>query len=196
MTACRLAGSPTSVSPLSVKATTDGVSRLPSWLAMTVDVAPFHDRDHAVGRPQVDADDLFTFRHDQSPFPTIERWRGCGPRDPRDLSATAHSRDRPRALAAPSVARHPILRRPRVTESHYARPVPSARFIRSESPISRCIARTYVANERSLRSRRRRPGCQNDSRSDARSEDALPIWQNLGDAAARSQATRGSIRLL
>ena len=64
VTACRLAGSPTRVSPLAVNATTDGVRRLPSWLGMTVDVAAFHHRDDAVGRPQVDADDLFTFRHD------------------------------------------------------------------------------------------------------------------------------------
>src|ERR1700735_5563021 len=40
VTACRLAGSPTRVSPLLVKATTEGVSRLPSWLAMTVGAPP------------------------------------------------------------------------------------------------------------------------------------------------------------
>src|SRR6516165_2788328 len=38
--ACRLAGSPTRRSPLSVKATTDGVRRLPSWLGMTFTSLP------------------------------------------------------------------------------------------------------------------------------------------------------------
>ena len=38
--ACRLAGSPTRISPLVVNATTDGVSRLPSWLGMTVTSPP------------------------------------------------------------------------------------------------------------------------------------------------------------
>ncbi len=40
VTACRFAGSPTNVSPLSVKATTLGVVRLPSWLAMTLASPP------------------------------------------------------------------------------------------------------------------------------------------------------------
>ena len=40
VTACRLAGSPTSRSPLSVNATTLGVSRLPSWLGMTLTSPP------------------------------------------------------------------------------------------------------------------------------------------------------------
>src|SRR5438045_7179153 len=40
VTAWRLAGSPTSRSPLSVKATTLGVRRLPSWLAMTLTSLP------------------------------------------------------------------------------------------------------------------------------------------------------------
>src|SRR3954467_5847534 len=40
VTACRLAGSPTRVSPLGVNATTEGVRRLPSWLAMTVTSPP------------------------------------------------------------------------------------------------------------------------------------------------------------
>src|ERR1700722_10042347 len=40
VTAWRLAGSPTRVSPLLVNATTEGVSRLPSWLAMTVASPP------------------------------------------------------------------------------------------------------------------------------------------------------------
>src|SRR3954452_3400211 len=38
--ACRLAGSPTKRSPLSVKATTLGVRRLPSWLGMTLTSPP------------------------------------------------------------------------------------------------------------------------------------------------------------
>src|SRR5438105_14343772 len=38
--AWRLAGSPTSRSPLSVKATTLGVRRLPSWLGMTLTSPP------------------------------------------------------------------------------------------------------------------------------------------------------------
>ena len=38
--AWRFAGSPTRISPLGVKATTDGVSRLPSWLGMTVTSPP------------------------------------------------------------------------------------------------------------------------------------------------------------
>src|SRR5881275_2675848 len=38
--ACRLAGSPTSRSPLSVNATTLGVSRFPSWLGMTLTSLP------------------------------------------------------------------------------------------------------------------------------------------------------------
>src|SRR5579871_5428839 len=38
--ACRLAGSPTKISPLSVKATTLGVRRLPSWLGMTLTSLP------------------------------------------------------------------------------------------------------------------------------------------------------------
>src|SRR5271170_2229805 len=40
VTACRLAGSPTSRSPLSVKATTLGVRRLPSWLGITFTSPP------------------------------------------------------------------------------------------------------------------------------------------------------------
>ena len=32
-------------------------------------IRTFHHRDHAVGRTQVDPDEFFTFRHDQSPFP-------------------------------------------------------------------------------------------------------------------------------
>src|SRR4051794_11234314 len=40
VTACRLAGSPTRTSPLSVKATTLGVRRLPSWLGMTLTSFP------------------------------------------------------------------------------------------------------------------------------------------------------------
>ena len=38
--ACRLAGSPTRISPLEVNATTEGVSRLPSWLGITVTSPP------------------------------------------------------------------------------------------------------------------------------------------------------------
>ena len=38
--ACRLATCPTSLSPLLVNATTDGVVRLPSWLAITVGCPP------------------------------------------------------------------------------------------------------------------------------------------------------------
>jgi hypothetical protein len=56
--AWRLATWPTSRSPLLVKATTDGVVRAPSWLAMTVGWPAFHHRDHGVGRAQVDTDDL------------------------------------------------------------------------------------------------------------------------------------------
>src|ERR1700722_15073948 len=40
VTACRLASCPTSRSPVFVKATTDGVVRLPSEFAMTVGVCP------------------------------------------------------------------------------------------------------------------------------------------------------------
>ncbi len=40
VTACRRAGSPTIVSPLSVKATTLGVSRLPSALGITLTSLP------------------------------------------------------------------------------------------------------------------------------------------------------------
>src|SRR5690349_8712043 len=40
VTAWRLASSPTSTSPLSVKATTLGVKRLPSWLGMTLTSLP------------------------------------------------------------------------------------------------------------------------------------------------------------
>ena len=35
------------------------------------DVAAFHHRDHAVRRPEVDPNDLFTFCHDLSPFNPI-----------------------------------------------------------------------------------------------------------------------------
>src|ERR1041385_8614273 len=38
--ACRLATCPTRISPSLVKATTDGVSRLPSWLGITVGLPP------------------------------------------------------------------------------------------------------------------------------------------------------------
>ena len=38
--ACRLATWPTRISPSFVKATTDGVRRLPSWLGMTVGLPP------------------------------------------------------------------------------------------------------------------------------------------------------------
>src|SRR6185503_17011566 len=38
--ACRLATCPTRISPSFVKATTDGVSRLPSWLGITVGLPP------------------------------------------------------------------------------------------------------------------------------------------------------------
>src|SRR5271157_4659365 len=38
--AWRFAGSPTRISPLDVNATTDGVSRLPSWLGITVTSEP------------------------------------------------------------------------------------------------------------------------------------------------------------
>src|SRR5688572_22066550 len=40
VTACRLATWPTRISPSLVKATTEGVSRLPSWLGMTVGSPP------------------------------------------------------------------------------------------------------------------------------------------------------------
>ena len=56
--AWRLATWPTSRSPLLVNATTDGVVRAPSWLAMTVGWPAFHDGDHRVGGAQVDADDF------------------------------------------------------------------------------------------------------------------------------------------
>ena len=38
--ACRLATWPTRISPSFVKATTEGVSRLPSWLGITVGLPP------------------------------------------------------------------------------------------------------------------------------------------------------------
>src|SRR5262245_57102322 len=40
VTACRLATWPTRISPSFVKATTEGVRRLPSWLGMTAGVPP------------------------------------------------------------------------------------------------------------------------------------------------------------
>ena len=51
-----------------VKPTTDGVSRLPSALVMTIGSPPSITATHRVGRPQVYADD---FRHDSS---RIGRW--------------------------------------------------------------------------------------------------------------------------
>ena len=54
--ACRRASWPTSRSPCSVKATTDGVVRAPSALGMTVGSPPFHGGDHRVGRAEIDAD--------------------------------------------------------------------------------------------------------------------------------------------
>jgi hypothetical protein len=59
VTACRRAGSPTRTSPLSVKATTLRVSRLPSALGMTFGLAALRNGDDRIGRAQVDADNLF-----------------------------------------------------------------------------------------------------------------------------------------
>ena len=56
--AWRLATCPTSRSPSLAKATTDGVVRAPSSLAMTIGVLALHDGDHGVGGAEVDADDL------------------------------------------------------------------------------------------------------------------------------------------
>ena len=56
--ACRLATWPTRISPSFVKATTEGVRRLPSWFGDHGGVAAFHHRDDGVRRPEVDADHL------------------------------------------------------------------------------------------------------------------------------------------
>src|SRR5881397_1418527 len=55
--ACRLATCPTRISPSFVNPTTDGVSRLPSWFAMTVGLPPYHG-DHGVRCSEIDADHL------------------------------------------------------------------------------------------------------------------------------------------
>src|SRR5258708_36980956 len=51
--ACRLATCPTRISPSFVNPTTDGVSRLPSWFAMTVGLPPSttETTEFAVPRP-------------------------------------------------------------------------------------------------------------------------------------------------
>ncbi len=58
VTAWRLACWPTSRSPLSVKATIDGVVRAPSELAMTTGSPAFHDGDAGIGGSQIDTDDF------------------------------------------------------------------------------------------------------------------------------------------
>jgi hypothetical protein len=83
VTACRFASWPTSRSPVFVKATTEGVVRLPSAFAMTVGL-PFHHGDDGIGGAEVDADD---FCHgvlcvlSERPGPTFESAR-CGPLRP------------------------------------------------------------------------------------------------------------------
>jgi hypothetical protein len=56
--ACRLAICPTSRSPFSVKPTMDGVVRLPSLLGTTTGSPLSITGDAAVGRSEVDSDDL------------------------------------------------------------------------------------------------------------------------------------------
>ncbi len=56
VTAWFLAGWPTSTSPLRANATTDGVVREPSELAIDDGVATFEYRDDGVGGPEVDSD--------------------------------------------------------------------------------------------------------------------------------------------
>jgi hypothetical protein len=58
VTAWRLAICPTRISPLSSQATTDGVMREPSSLTMTLGSLPSMMATHAVGRAEVDTDDL------------------------------------------------------------------------------------------------------------------------------------------
>ena len=74
------------------------------------DIAPFHHRDHAVGRPQVDPDDLFTFCHDPSPFTDSE----CGdegaetePKPGLDGLDPCRNEPRPRGSAARRAASPP-----------------------------------------------------------------------------------------
>src|SRR4028118_1804140 len=52
VTACRLATSPTSTSPFLAKATTDGVVRAPSALAMTVGSPPSRTATTGLGGPR------------------------------------------------------------------------------------------------------------------------------------------------
>ena len=76
VTACRLATSPTSTSPDLAKATTDGVVRAPSALAMTVGSPPSRTATTRVRRAEVDADRSC---HGVLP-PVLEvRWVGLRP---------------------------------------------------------------------------------------------------------------------
>ena len=56
VTACRFATSPTRTSPFLAKATTLGVVREPSELAMTSGSPPVEDGDDGVGGAEVDSD--------------------------------------------------------------------------------------------------------------------------------------------
>jgi hypothetical protein len=58
VTAWRLAGWPTRISLLGVKATIEGVVRMPSAFAMTLACPPFHDRDAGIGGSEIDSDRL------------------------------------------------------------------------------------------------------------------------------------------
>ncbi len=58
VTAWRLAGWPTRISPSLVNATTEGVVRSPSLFSMTLGDAAFHDGHAGVGGAEVDSDDL------------------------------------------------------------------------------------------------------------------------------------------
>ena len=58
VTACRLATWPTSRSPSFVNATTDGVVRATFLVHDDGGLPAFHDRDHRVGRAEVDSNDF------------------------------------------------------------------------------------------------------------------------------------------
>ena len=58
VTAWRFAGWPTSRSPSSVKATIEGVVRMPSAFSITLRRLTFHDGDAGIGRAEVDTNDL------------------------------------------------------------------------------------------------------------------------------------------
>jgi hypothetical protein len=58
VTACRLAGAPTRISPSSMYATIEGVVRAPFGILDHLRLAAFHDGDAGVRGAEVDADDL------------------------------------------------------------------------------------------------------------------------------------------